>query len=403
MKRWLFIFIFMSVFFFTAIAFIASEVTFPLIHSTGITLNQKYYDYAGISHAHSSASTGSGSFEEITRAANKAGCKFIVFTDLNPTNLSSEAKGYSDDVLAIWGAEYSYLGGHILAYGLPESNTLVGLGQTQLFFNDLLHQKTRKPDRGFVIAAHPFLPEHSWESLQDPGLTGMEVLNLEEIWRTAVSKGVLSVVWSFIIFPFNHDLAYLRLFHEPSRELHAWDEVLSKRSFVGIGGSDSTANAFLIPDVPFKFPSYERTFRLMKNHILLRSELTGSYSTDREKILRALNHGNFYFSVDLIGDPTGFVFTARKDKKEFLPGETVSQSHATTTFIVDLGRDLNIGHEIVLTRNGVQVANSNGRALTYRTTDEGAYRVTVRVIPTLPIPDGKTWFTWIFSNAIRIE
>jgi hypothetical protein len=283
----------------------------------------------------------------------------------------------------------------------------VGFGQTQLFFNDLLHQKTRKADRGFVIAAHPFLPEHSWESLQDPGLNGMEVLNLEEIWRTAVSKGILSVAWSFIICPFNHDLAYLRLFHEPIRELRAWDEVLNKRPFIGIGGSDSTANAFPIPDVPVRFPSYQQTFRLMKNHVLLRSELTHNYPADREKILRPLSRGNFYFSVDLIGDPTGFVFTARKDNKEFLPGEILPQSHSQsyspTTFTVDLGRDIGIGHEIILTRSGVQVANSNGRTLVYRSSDVGAYRVTVRVIPTLPILDGKTWFTWIFSNAIRIE
>ena len=85
------------------------------------------------------------------------------------------------------------------------------------------------------------------------------------------------------------------------------------------------------------------------------------------------------------------------------PGEGVVLKHGAVMLKVDLGRDLNVGHEIVLLRNGSPVATSNSRSLTYKAVQEGAYRVTVRVIPTLPIPDGKTWFTWIFSNAIRIE
>jgi hypothetical protein len=403
MKRWIFIFLLGGIFFFTALAFIVSEFTFPLIRPSGLTFNQKFYDYSGITHAHSVLSTGSGTYSDIIKAAHLANCTFLIFTDLNPIHRESDVQGYHGDVLVISAAEYSYLGGHLLAYNLPESGNFTGLGQMQLFFNDLLHQKPVRSDKGFIVAAHPFLPEHGWENLHEPGLKGMEILNLEEIWRTAVNKGILSVAWSFVIFPFNRDLAYLRLFHYPEKEIAAWDEILKTHNFLGFAGNDSTANAIPFPNKPFKFPSYQQTFRLIKNHVLLRSELTGTYSTDREKILSALDKGNFYFSADLMGDPAGFIFYGKQDNLDYLPGETILLKKRGATLKVDLGRDINLGHEIILTKDGAPILRSNGRTLSYKATQAGSYRVSVRVIPTLPIPDGKTWFTWIFSNAIRLE
>ncbi len=407
MKRWFFSISLLGIFFFTAVAFISWQIRFPLVKSAPVGLNPKFYDYAGITHVHSNLSTGSGTIEDITRAASKARCNFAIVTDLNTVPKNSADAGYRDDVLVILASEYSYLGGHLLTYGFPNSSSPFGLGmgQAQVIFNELLQQNPRPLKEGFLVAAHPFLPRHSWDNLQNSGLTGIEILNIDSIWRTALAQNKLSIIWSFLILPFNPDLSYLRLFVEPQRELAAWDENLRKRFFVGFAGADATANAIPFPDKSIDFPSYTQSFRLMKNHVLLKSELTGSYNEDRTKILEALYRGSFYFSLDVIGDPTGFYFIAQKNighnHQEFVSGQTLPQGPAE--FVVELGREVEVPHEIVLLRNGQPVATSNSSRLNYETKTSGAYRAVVRVIPTLPPPDGKKWFPWIFSNAIRLE
>jgi hypothetical protein len=231
----------------------------------------------------------------------------------------------------------------------------------------------------------------------------MEVINVNSLWHTQISLNKMSLLWSILILPFNPDLAFLRLYVEPNRELSAWDDILNRKNFVGFSGSDATANAIPLPERSFKFPSYTQSFRLTKDHVLLKSELTGSYAEDREKIMDALAHGSFYFSLDLLGNPSGFYFVAQQRHQEFLLGRTLSLSGGPVNLVADLGRDIAIPHEIVLLRNGQKIAGSNTSRLNYEVTEPGAYRVIVRVIPTLPIPDGKKWFTWIFSNAIRVE
>jgi hypothetical protein len=403
MRRWIFAFFLIGIFFFMTIALISWKVSFPLIVPNGTALNAKFYDYSGITHVHTILSTGSGTVAEITKSAYRAHCDFIIVTDLNPADKPEGVEGYRDGVLVMWAGEYSYLGGHLLTYDLRDLKKFKGLGQLQIFFNDLLEKAPRKRSDGLLIAAHPFLPQHSIETLKSPGLDGMEVLNLDSVWQNIFSQNKLSILWSFLIFPFNADLAYLRLYSEPTRELAAWDENLQKRPFIGFGGQDSTANAIPFPDKSFKFPSYLQSFRLMKDHVLMKSEFTGSYFDDRTKLVDALEHGNFYFSLDLIGEPNGFYFVGQQRGQEALLGSTLSLNKGPINLIVDLGRDIGIPHEIVLLKNGQRISASNTSRLDYEVRQPGAYRAIVRVIPTLPIPDGKTWYTWIYSNAIRIE
>jgi hypothetical protein len=403
MKRWIFIFFVLGVFFFTILAILTSQVRFPIILPTGKVLASKFYDYAGITHVHSASSTGSGSINDLIKAASITGCSFLIVTDLNPSYDPEKIEGYRNEVLIAGAGEYSYLTGHLLAYDLKESKSFKGPGQSQIFFNDLLEKKARPIKNGFVVAAHPFLPQHSWDNLYAPGLTGMEVLNLDSLWHGEILQNKFSLLWSFLILPFNADLSYLRLYSEPNKELTAWDAILNKKQFIGYGGNDSTANAIPFPEHSFSFPSYSRSFRLLKDHVLLRSELTGSYKEDRKKIMEALGQGQFYFSIDLLGDPSGFYFIAQQRRKEFLLGSTLKSRNGPVTFNIELGHDIGVSHEIILLRNGLGVLASQTASLIYTTKEPGAYRAIVRVTPTLSFPDGKKTITWIFSNPVRVE
>jgi hypothetical protein len=46
---------------------------------------------------------------------------------------------------------------------------------------------------------------------------------------------------------------------------------------------------------------------------------------------------------------------------------------------------------------------SNSQVTQYYLNSPGVYRVLVRVIPTLPLPDGKKWIPWIYTNMFYVE
>src|ERR1700723_162458 len=101
MKRWVFIFFVLSVFFFTILAILTSQVSFPIILPTGKVLASRFYDYAGITHVHSASSTGSGSINDLIKAASITGCSFLIVTDLNPSYDAETIDGYRNEVLII--------------------------------------------------------------------------------------------------------------------------------------------------------------------------------------------------------------------------------------------------------------------------------------------------------------
>lgn len=390
--------------FFTTLVFISHQINFPLIPPMRPTLSKTFYDYSGITHVHSSLSTGSGDIPTIVEAAKTTNTQFVIITDLNPTSAKGFKEGYNENVLLMTGAEYGFSGGHLLSYGVNKERLDQGLGQNQILLSEQLSKPPSPNDPTFLIASHPFLDHSKWPDLNQPGLTGMEIINMESVWREGLKTNKVGILWSILILPFNPDLSYLRLYEEPRKEIEAWDQVLSKKPFVGMGGADATANAIPIPDKSLDFPSYQQAFRLMKNHVLLKSELTGSFQQDKKKILSALRQGSFYFSLDIIGDPAGFYFVASQNGQDhIMSGKTLDRKNGPITLTANIGRNIETPHEILLFHNGKEITNSNTEELKYQVKRPGVYRTTVRVIPTLPVPDGKKWFTWIYSNAIRIE
>ena len=117
----------------------------------------------------------------------------------------------------------------------------------------------------------------------------------------------------------------------------------------------------------------------------------------------ALVKGHFYFSIDLLGDPTGFYFLGKEGRQEHILGDRIRLEKNPIKLVADLGRDIETPHEIQLLKDGEIVMTSSGKGLTYITNQKGAYRVVVKLLASLPLPDGKIWFPWIFSNSIRLE
>jgi hypothetical protein len=70
---------------------------------------------------------------------------------------------------------------------------------------------------------------------------------------------------------------------------------------------------------------------------------------------------------------------------------------------VTLPRKPDVPFDVIIYRGGERLMTSNSQITQYYLTGPGVYRVMVRVIPTLPLPDGKKWIPWIYSNPFYVS
>ncbi len=361
-----------------------------------------FYDYQGITHLHSNNSLGSRPANEIIEIAKKTSLDFIIFTDLNNFSKNTIPAGYHQNLLVIEAQKYSYLDSRIVTYSKNQLPSFSTLGEVSVFLTDLLSQNRINQDHFFVLA-HPLKTGFLWTGNYPIGLTGIEVLNLNSFWDQILKSSKISVIWSSIVYLFNPRLAFLRLFTEtPDRELQLWDQLNRDRTVYGFSGNHATARAIPYAGQFVRFPSYEQSFSFTTNHVVLNTELTGDTKRDQIKILNALQSGQFYFSIDLLGNPKGFNTYIKEEKKIYPMGSRLNLN-SKQKFITQLPNQPIVPFEVVIYRNGERYKTFNNSYSEFFLSQSGVYRVIVRVIPTLPLPDGKKWFIWIYSNPFFVE
>ncbi len=361
-----------------------------------------YYDYSGVVNVHSNLSTGSGSLADIVSAAQEAKLDFIYITDLNVFDFPQDFEGYHQGTLVFAGVEYSYLNSRLLRLNAQVKSAASSLGQAQAILADHLSQSNQNAQEGVYILAHPLKPKFQWVGDYPPGLHGLEIINLKSVWQNGWLNHRLSFFWSLLIYPFNDRLALLRLFQEPKAELQLWDHLNQKSRLVGVAGADAESRIRISNHHFLRFPSYITLFNLVRNHVLLTSELTGDFKGDSAKIMTALKAGNFYFSLDILADPRGFATWITRGQ-ERLPMGSEIPLHNSLELHVRLPDKPMVPFEIVILKDNQRMMTTNSAHARYHIHGPGTYRVAVRVIPTLPLPDGKQWFTWIYSNPFFVR
>ncbi|MDC0980340.1 hypothetical protein OAQ84_01255 [Bdellovibrionales bacterium] len=363
---------------------------------------ENFYDYSGVVNVHSSLSTGSETYSTILKSAEISGLDFVYFTDHNLFNPPKEFEGYHNSVLAFVGGEYSYLNSRLLNIGATTNRHLLGIGRSQFIFADLLSQENIDPDIGGFILAHPLKPGYEWHGQTPPGLMGVEVINLKEIWRTAFVTKPFSFLWTLLLYPFNPELAFIRLFDTPKKTMSYWDQINTEQPIFGFAGADAEAHIKTPMGNFVRFPSYQVLFNIMRNHVLLPSELTGNSKADQEKISRALLSGQFYWSLDIMANPKGFLTTVETpDGRSHLMGKSLKWQ-PKMKLKVHLPQLPKVPFETTVYKNGSPFVLSNSQDSEFNIHSPGSYRVVVRVIPTFPLPDGKKWIEWIYTNPFYI-
>lgn len=363
-----------------------------------------FFDYRGVTNAHSSFNKGSLPTGEVIKEAQDAKLDFLFFSDLNHFQPTPNLEGYHEDLLVFLAGSYSYLDSHILLYGKNSAIQPKSLGGAQVLFSEILNKPQDAHKSEFTVLAHPFKGGENWSGPYPPGLNGIEVINLKSVWREAWQKTTLSFFWSVFVFPFNSNLSLIRLYLEPTKEIKLWDELNQKRKSVGFVGNESTARTLPLGVDWLKFPTYRSSFEIASNHILLRSELTGNPQTDRQKVLKALKAGQFYMSLDILANPKGFVsyLEDSKTQKKFQLGSQLSFQEGLVLNVKLLEKP-KVPFEIVILKDGKSIVGSHAKNFEFPLTEPGVYRSIVRVIPTFPLPDGKKWITWILTNPFYVS
>ncbi len=363
-----------------------------------------FYDYRGAINVQTSLSHGFLTPAETVRAAQEAKLDFIVFNELNQFTPGGANEGWQRQLMAISGGKFSYLESRVLSLDSERLKSVESLGQAQTVIADLLSRvgdPKKNSTKDSLILGQVSREGTEWTGNYPAGLAGIEVLNLRQhisrMWRDSR----LSMLWSVLIYPFNSDLALVRLFADLDISFETWDRLSRERRIFGILGTDAGLPTYVL-GITVRSPSYETLFGLATNHILLRSELTGDYESDRGKIMAALVEGQSYFAFDVLGHTKGFA-TWYEDQSGIRSLGSRVKIEPSSRLMVRLPKKPLVPFETVILRDGLSIMTSNSTETEFRILQPGVYRVAVRLFVSPSLFDGGRWIPWIITNPIVVS
>jgi hypothetical protein len=361
--------------------------------------NNSEVEFKGVVHVHSFLGGHStGNFEDIIAAAQSNRLDFVVMTEHPSTNFNTAEmtlKGDHGGVLFLNGNEVRTVSGDRLL--LIPGDAQAG-ADSQLSTQEVL---SRRAD-GMALVAYP----QEFKSWDATGYHGIEVYN---VYTNARQINPLLMffdgLWSYRTYP---DLLFANFYRRPADTLKQWDEQIKQkgRRIVATAGNDAHANIGISLNdssgktlLGFKLDPYERSFRLVRLHVVVPralKEQSSSSSLDEGMLSRAIAAGHCFIGFDLFGDTTGFRYTAHDEDEDRMMGDEIKLENE-----VRLTVNLSVPGRIVLLKDGNPVQDETGlRKKDYTVKEKGSYRVEV-YLPQLPKPVADQ--PWILSNPIYVR
>lgn len=344
-------------------------------------------------HMHTNYSDGSGSHTEIAHAAIQCGLDAVIITDHNV--LVQGFEGYINNgprrILMIIGEEIHDQNrdpqkNHLLVLGTDQEMATFA-NVPQALINNI------NDSGGLSFIAHPDDPAApifnetaiTWEDWTVDNYTGLEIWNGLSELKTLLTTKFHGFFYS--LFPF-------LVAHRPlSNTLQKWDELLTQRRVVAVGGSDAHALRMRLGPIRRTVYPYEFHFRAINTHIFIKNSLTGDVDSDKKMIYAALAAGHCFIGYDLPQPTLGFRFIAHGDDAVGIMGDEIPARGGVTleAYLPSLA-------EIRLIKNGKAIlTEKKTQALTYVAREPGVYRIE-SYIKYLGIKRG-----WIFSNPIYVR
>lgn len=345
-------------------------------------------------HMHTRYSDGSGTHQDIAKAALDAGVDAVIVTDHNVLVNGFEGyyKGKNKKVLMLIGEEVHDQSrdpqkNHLLVFG-AERELATYAHDPQLLIDQA------NASGGISFIAHPDDPEAkafretdiSWVDWSAQNYTGIELWNALSELKTLVPTKLHGAFYA--LFP------SLVAHHPIPSTIAKWDELLSKGNrVVAIGGSDAHALHMSMGPLHRVIFPYDFHFQTVNTHVILDDALTGDVNLNKKAILSALKAGHCFVGYDLPAPTRGFRFTAQGFEKTAIMGDEISAKNGVT-----LQAKLPSNAEIRLLKDGKVIHTwKNTSSCTHITTEEGVYRIEAyrRYLGKLR--------GWIYSNPIYVR
>ncbi|HEY3283349.1 MAG TPA: CehA/McbA family metallohydrolase [Armatimonadota bacterium] len=337
-----------------------------------------YWRYRGCIHVHTRFSDGSGTMEQVTDAAQKAGLEFVVITDHNTLDAAKEGgERYWGNLLVLVGTEVSTDAGHVLALDVPPTFTWPDRQPQHVI--DAINQSG-----GFGILAHPMSRSWLWTDWSVHGYRGIEVINLAGLIDDDLRSAIHGHANPFAI---PRMLRIIRRYKRDPRSLLAsisadmvpaergkWDELLkSSPPMVGSAGVDAHAR-MLVLGKGYKVPTYQESFETVQVTVLTDKPLAHSIAQDRDLIFDAVRAGRLYMVYTRPALAPRFSFTATSGGMQATLGQEL-QLNGTARFQVQAPDH---PHPLIrLLQDGKEIAAVEGAKLEWEAKAPGVYRAEV--------------------------
>src|SRR6266481_3557571 len=353
----------------------------------------EFADYQGAIHVHSSLGGHStGNFAELIAAAKANQLDFVIITEHPQQDFDTSAmtlSGIHAGILFVNGNEAATSNGDrlLLIPGSPEAAS----DNTKTTQEVIDKQRSTG---GLSLAAYP-ADSQTW---QTTSVDGVEVYNLFTNTR-AINPAVMCFdgLWSYGSYP---ELMFVFNVARTTENLKRWDDAISvnNRKLVATSGNDAHSNVGLSLNdasgkqwLGVKLDPYERSFRTVRTHVLIKKEKALS----RESLLEAIALGHCYVSFDIFGDAKGFSFTLNGAGPQKILGDEIELTQG-----LSLKADAPLNARFMLLRDGRVLDQRAGMTAEFPVSDAGTYRVEA-YLDSLPAPvKGQPW---IISNPIYVR
>ena len=328
----------------------------------------EYREAVGVIHVHTTDSDGRLPVEAVARIAEQEGLDYLIVTDHNTMRGKREGKeGLRGKTRVLIGEEISTGSGHYLALRVKEE--VKGRQEVQWTIDQVAAQG------GLGFIAHPFWKKSLWKKPDARGFAGIEIYNAAD---DATDESLPQLVlWTLTL---GSDLSIGHWLDRPDKSLEYWDRLLAEgKPVVGIGGADAHGLQLF----GLRLAPYETVFKLVRNHLLVRGEITA------ESIYEALENGRLFVAHDLVADARGFRFRAVDS------GGTVrAQMGERVRWEPGLVLKAELPFEGVLTlfKDGQPAGKREGIRVSFAVEGPGIYRLEV-------CRKGKPW---IYTNPIVV-
>jgi hypothetical protein len=351
----------------------------------------EYVDYKGVIHVHTSLGGHSnGTFAELIAAAKANQLDFVIVTEHPQAEFDTSAltlSGVHGGVLFVNGNEAVTANGDRVLL-IPGSTNAANMNSQTT--QQIIAQQNAAGGLAFV--AYPSESEN-WQATTP---TGVEVYNLFTNTKEANRAALFfDGLWSYRSYA---DLMFANFFSRPNENLKRWDQAInsSNRKLVAIAGNDAHSNVGISLNdesgrqlAGIKLDPYERSFRTVRTHVLIKKER----SLSRESLLEALAQGHCYVSFDLFGDASGFRF-ATLDSTHIMGDDLPAPDQLTLIAKAPLAA------RFVLLKNGSTIDEKSGTSAEFSPTGPGTYTIEAYLNDLTAPAAGKPW---VISNPIYLR